>query len=156
MNAARKPVKTGARAGSSSADLLPKCDLGWLGDNWAKPRQHGLHIRLLHVLLQVRLGDPVFVKQEERMVIQGLVEVLIQTPGVLAARGDEGQQFMPDLAFLARLRFDLRGDGERIGVHYSQISGRRMASGKGGFRSSEVAGLGGWRVSAGRLVECLL
>jgi hypothetical protein len=33
-----------------------------LGDTWAQPRQHGLHLGLLHVLLQVRLGDPVLVK----------------------------------------------------------------------------------------------
>ena len=77
MNAARQPVKTGARVGSSSVDLLPKGDLGWLGHNWTQPRQHRLHIRLLQVLLQVRLGDPVFVKEEEPMVIQGLVEVVI-------------------------------------------------------------------------------
>ena len=83
-----------------------------LGDTWAQPRQHGLHLGLLHVLLQMRPGDPVFVKQEERMVVQGLVEVIVQTTHMLAARGDQRQQFLPDLAFFVWLRFDLRGDGE--------------------------------------------
>ena len=51
------------------------------------------------------------------MVIEGLVEVIVQTPSIITARVDQRQQLLPDLAFFAWLRFDLCDNGERIGVH---------------------------------------
>src|ERR1035438_3555274 len=89
------------------------------------------------------------------MVVQGLVEVIVQTTHVLAARGDQRQQFLPDLAFFVWLRVDLRGDGERIGVHIAKC----RAVGWHLTRVPEFRGGASRRLAlqcAGKSVECLV
>ena len=77
-------------------------------------RQHGLEIGLLEMLIEERLAGPVLVEEEERRIVQRLVKVVVEAPGILAARVHQGEQFLPDQPFLARLGFDLRDHGKRF------------------------------------------
>src|ERR1035437_10327776 len=70
-------------------------------------------------------AGPVLVEQEHRWVIHRLVQVVIEAPGILAARGNQRQQFLPHLAFLPRLGFDLRSYSKRFVVHGGRSSRRR-------------------------------
>jgi len=115
-------------------DLLPKCDLGRLGGQLANSGQHRLQIWLLQMPLQMGLAGPVLVEEEQRGIIQRLMQVVIQAPVILAARGDQGEQFLPDLAFLPRLGFELGNYRKRFSVHGVRSSRGRPPVGNAEFR----------------------
>src|ERR1035437_4570660 len=118
-----------SRLRCQSADLFPERNLRRLGNQLADPRQHGLQIGLLQVLIEVCFAGPVFVKEEERGVVRRLVQVVIKAPGILAAGGQQREQFLPDQASLARLGFELCDHSKRFCGHRGQSSRQRALPG---------------------------
>src|ERR1017187_82686 len=79
--------------------------------------------------LQLRFAGPVLVEWEVRGIVQCLVQVVIQAPVILAARVNQRQQFLPYLAFLPGLGFDLCGHGKRFSFHEGQSLRHRTLAG---------------------------
>ena len=100
-----------------SANLFPQRNLRRLGHQLAHPRQHRPQLRLLQMSVQVRLALPILVEEEPARMLHLLVEIIVDAPGVLAARPDQREQFPAHLRLLPGLSFELRNHRKRFAIH---------------------------------------
>jgi len=104
-------------ATQSGADLLPQNNLRDVSQQRRNFGQHALHVRLLQVLVQMRFALPVFAKEKIARTIQRLVQIVIDAPGIFAARGKQREQLSTDFRFPAGSRFDCRLDSDGLSTH---------------------------------------
>ena len=66
-------------------DSLPKRNAWRFGEQFPHLGQHTLHMWFLQMRVQILFTRPVFVKMERRRVAHGLVQIVFEATGIVAA-----------------------------------------------------------------------